>query len=179
MKRIQKTRERCDALFDVIKGIVPAYNKGRITENQRQFIETIIGAAIWYLPHGKEYWTKRISIAAIKEHHPHEGIENPKLTKDHQYPRKIAAKELLEMKLNKLSGERILDLYKKKYSKFNYITPRENRMLLRFQRKGKFTEPLRAYKQAGVKLVEISEDDLRRVVRREKSLIEKLLKKKK
>jgi hypothetical protein len=69
-KRAQKLKERCQALADVLKAIGGIYRKPDISENQKHFIETMIGAALWYLPVVDECWTGRISIEAIKSCHP-------------------------------------------------------------------------------------------------------------
>ncbi len=45
-----KLKERCDALADIVESVNPVYHNPVTTEDQRQFIETMIGAAIWYLP---------------------------------------------------------------------------------------------------------------------------------
>jgi hypothetical protein len=39
--------------------------------------------------------TGKMSVEAIKAHHPESGVQEPKLTADHEYPRKIAAADLL------------------------------------------------------------------------------------
>src|SRR5579859_3607181 len=91
----KKLAERCAVLADVIRSIIPIYHSPKTTENQRHLIETMIGAAIWYLPTGSGLWTGMISLRAIQAFHPDSGVETPKLTADHNFPRKVAAKELL------------------------------------------------------------------------------------
>ena len=57
----------------------------------------MIGAAIWYLPQGKELWTGDISIDALKNLFESDEPQKITLTKDHHFPRKVAAAELLNL----------------------------------------------------------------------------------
>lgn len=86
--------ERCTVLEKILIALSPVCFDSESTPNQRRLIETTIGAAIFYLPHGQKYWTGQISNGAL------EALRvNPKatLTKEHQFPRKIAAKELINL----------------------------------------------------------------------------------
>ena len=70
------------------------YTDKNINEDQKRLIETTLGAALWYLPNDRKFWTGKISIKALNY------LKNKKgkiidLTKDHEFPRKIAAKEKL------------------------------------------------------------------------------------
>ena len=79
-----RLKKRCEALAGMITGIKPVYEDPHTSEDQRRFIETVIGAAVWYLPEVEECWTGMMSLAALRSHHPDSGGE-PKLTKDHEY----------------------------------------------------------------------------------------------
>ncbi len=86
-------------MADIVESVGPVYHDATATEDQRRFIvvETIIGAALWYLPVPEKCWTGKVSVEAINSHHPNSGDsgdQNPKLTADHEYPRKIAAADL-------------------------------------------------------------------------------------
>ena len=65
--------------------------------NHKQLLETMIGAAIWYLPQVKELWTGDISIGALKKFFESDNPKKIKLTKDHHYPRKFSAAELFKL----------------------------------------------------------------------------------
>ena len=179
--RAQKQREkleaRCRVLSDVVEQIKDIYERSE-TDDQRGYVETIVGAAIWYLPvMHDECWTGRISVAALMDHHPERGKEHPRLTKDHEYPRKIAAAELLA-KARKASEHVANDLasaYLSKYGKFNYVTPYENKVLAKHQRKGSFQNPVEAYKRAKVELVAATKVDLDKVKARDRRTIDNLL----
>jgi hypothetical protein len=177
LKREQKLQERCQALADVLKAVGEIYRQPDFSENQKHFIETMIGAALWYLPIVDECWTGKISIEAIKSCHPESG-NKPKLTADHEYPRKIAAANLLAKSHadNDNLADELCFLYQSKYGKFNYITPRENKTLVSYQRKGVFENPLSSYQQAGIRLLAVTKDELSRIKARDREFIESLLK---
>ena len=49
--------------------------------NHKQLLETMIGAAIWYLPQAKELWTGDISIKALKKFFESDNPKKIKLKK--------------------------------------------------------------------------------------------------
>ena len=173
-QRKAKLKERCDTLADVIESVGPVYRNPSTNEDQRGFIETMIGAALWYLPIVDECWTGKVSSEAVKSCHPNAGDEAPKLTSDHEYPRKIAAADLLAIDAGELKNE-LMSLYTSKYGRFNYITPRENRLLMRYQRKSQFVDPASAYKSAGIKLIAANRAELKNLRARDLATVEGLL----
>lgn len=91
---------------------------------QRSFIEVVIGAAIFYLPTTHTHFSGFISIEAIK------GYKNGnRLVKDHIFPRKLAAKELLR---KSYSLEELMLKYHDELSQFMYVTSRENSLLVNY-----------------------------------------------
>jgi hypothetical protein len=54
-------------LADIVESVGPVYHDATATEDQRRFIvvETIIGAALWYLPVPEKCWTGKVSVEAI------------------------------------------------------------------------------------------------------------------
>ena len=165
----KKLKEKCEFLAKTIKKIRNLHNQA--SPNQKQFIETIIGAAIWYLPKkANEYWTHRISINALKSCLK----PNAKLTEDHVNPRKLAGEELLKLKT--INAGIIIRLYKKKFALFNLISPEENRKLMPFQRKEKYINWQNAYKKAGIKLrSNISIADLNKIKKQDHETIVRIL----
>ncbi len=73
--------------------------------------------------------------------------------------------------------EELLHVYLSRYGRFSYITPRENRALMRYQGTEKFIDPLTVYGKAGVKLVSITRADLSKIKARDLCTIEHLLEK--
>ncbi len=82
-----RVTNKCSALLNLILGIRDFYNFSN--SDNKKFIETTIGAAIWYLPKNhKILFTGKISKDAILK---------GERSEDHLYPRKISALELLNI----------------------------------------------------------------------------------
>ena len=175
LQRQNKLAERCQTLAEIVSRISPLYTNASITANQRHFIETIVGAAIWYLPAASDSWTGRISVAAVRSYHPDLGDASPKLTADHEYPRKVSAAELLKKDWSTDAATDLLRLYAEKLGKYNYVTPYENKLLVRYQKSSTFRDPAAAYKEAGIELVTISADELVKIKARDRATIEVVL----
>ena len=109
----------------------------------------MIGAAIWYMPDSKDLWAGKISVEALKARQ-----SGGKVSKDHNYPRKLAGRELLHLEDHDLTGPNLLELYKSKFGRFNYVTQTENKRLVRYQRAHNFTSPEEAYRNAGIQLLD-------------------------
>lgn len=147
-------REKCEIIEKIIISIYDHYKLSTI--HQQNLIETTIGASLFYISSKKAYWTGKISIKAKND-------KSEKLTKDHQYPRKIAARELLNMaEALKNKETSVFELFEEKYAKFNYITTSENQKLKNFQKDKNFIDVDSSYKNAGVELVEITEIELKK-----------------
>jgi hypothetical protein len=174
-KADNKLEERCEILARMIRAIAPIYHHKSSSANQRQLVETMIGAAIWYFPQGPELWTRMISLEAIQSFHPKERKVPPKLTAEHQYPRKIAATELLHLDWENdgQSGQTLLELYRSRYGRYNFVTPQENKRLVTYQKKEVFKGPEKAYRDAGITLVSLSLEELAIVKKRKRAFIEK------
>lgn len=157
--------EKCNILARVINEVSLIYSEETCSEVQKQLIETMIGAAIWYLPQSIKLWTGKISLQALQEHNPESGIISPKLTADHLFPRKIAAIELLSKgrETEHLNGEILLKSYLERYGRFNFVTPTENRRLMQFQKKDVFKESDEAYICANIQLIAITGEQLKRI----------------
>ena len=141
-----KVKNKCSALLKLIRGIQEFYSSAN--PEQRRFIETTVGAAIWYLPkNNKVLFTGKKGLDAIKKNERSE---------DHLFPRKIAATELLNFNWNKESDpEKVLvELFLNKYGKFNYVSKSENKKLIKYQKSEIFKSPENAYSNAGIVLVD-------------------------
>ena len=163
--REEKILERCEILASLISGIKGEYNKETTSEYQKAFIETTIGAALWYLPEPEYSFAGYISkncLESLKE-------EKPKISKEHIFPRKLSAKSLLIEKVN-LDGNQLFELYIKKYCKLCYITPEENKKATKYQKDGDFDPKnlLKVYNETGIELIKISSKEFE-VLRKNKS----------
>jgi hypothetical protein len=110
--RDEKILLHCATLAKVVLAVRPAYVES--AEAQRALIETMIGAAIWYTPKPLDAWTGMISEAALRSFHPASDVVRPRVSEEHVYPRKVAAKQLLE-KAN-LNAEEMLRSFKTRYA---------------------------------------------------------------
>ena len=61
-----KLVDKADVIALTVVSQQTFYQSKDCNENHRQLLETMIGAAILYLPHGKEFWTGGISVEALK-----------------------------------------------------------------------------------------------------------------
>jgi len=112
----------------------------------------MIGAAIWYFPQPADLWTGKISIEAAKALQA-----GKRTTRDHEYPRKVAARELFAANDTDLTADAIYALYRQKFGKFNLVTKEENRKLMQFQRAESFASPKGSYWKARIQLIDAQE----------------------
>ena len=121
----------------------PFYFSENCNKNHKQLLETMVGAAIWYLPQSQELWTGNISIKALRKLLNSDTPYKMTLTKDHHYPRKIAAAELFKLEWSTFSSpaEEVLKLYKTIYGRFNFVLPEENKYLVQYQKGKVFVSP--------------------------------------
>ena len=82
--------EKTKSKFNVIFKLINKFKEVWLTSNdyEKSFIETTLGAAIFYLPTTKKTFSGLISEEASK-------ISKKKWVKEHQYPRKLSAKFIL------------------------------------------------------------------------------------
>ncbi len=170
-QRDAKLVEQCDILAALIGAIRPFYQSA--SPQQRAFLETIIGAGLWYIPKPAGAWTGRISVGALRAFHPESGIVKPRLSEEHVYPRKVAARHLIED--SSLDGSALANLFREKYGRVHLITSEENKAVQPFQRAGVFTSPEAAYTMAGILFLDLPANELRHVKRRDREIIDRHL----
>ena len=61
-----KILDKAEVIARTVMSQQDFYFSENCNANHKQLLETMIGAAIWYLPQGKELWTGDISIDALK-----------------------------------------------------------------------------------------------------------------
>ncbi len=149
-----KLKDKCCILRKCIISVSEIYHDINTNEDQKRLIETMIGAAIWYLPNDLDLWTRKVSEEALKL--INQGTSISKLTKEHEFPRKLAAKEVLTSELDNLkkSENWLFELYTTKYGRWVLVTPKENKILGKFQKDTNFISPADSYIKAGIKLIE-------------------------
>lgn len=160
--------ERILVLHQIIESTSGFYFNSGLNEGQTGLYDTIIGAALWYLPSGTELFSGKISESAL------ESLENnpltTKLVEEHSFPRKIGGKYLYELHraLGKLTKDDIIEVYKEKLGKFNLVLKEENDALKKYQKlenipyeEGGFLNSvsdieLYAYRKANIQLLDFS-----------------------
>ena len=174
-KWLKKHFGRCKALALAAIQLQGIYTDENTSEDQRNYLETIIGAGIWYIG-SKGIPNKKVSKGVLRDYHPESDIKKPKYTEDHEYPRKVAARELLEKDWSSIENPAIefFDLYQEKYGRVNLVTSTENKSITKFQKVGVFTTPEKAYEQAGIVLIKVTDDELLKLRARDKEVIERL-----
>ena len=171
--REEKIRLHCSALAEVIVAIRPIY--ASVSGPQKALLETMIGAAIWYIPKPQDAWTGKISRKALGTLHPDNPAQRFKLSEEHVYPRKVAACMLLRD--DSLTPQSMETIFREQYGRLHYITPEENKAVIRFQKLEVFSSPEEAYRNAGIELIEVAKEDLRSIKRRDRITIEKYINK--
>ena len=164
--------KQCSVLADIVIAIRPVYSKADPV--QKALIETMIGAAIWYIPKSPDAWTGYISLGALKSFHPDSGTEKPKFSEEHVYPRKVAARILLQD--GALDGSMMAKVFREKYGQLHYITPDENKSVQPHQRAGVFNTPEDTYVKASITLIQVDRQHLRQIKKRDQNIIDKYLK---
>ena len=145
----ERVKNKCHALLKSVIGI-QKFHKTTNEDNQR-FIDTTIGAAIWYLLKNNQIlFTGKISKDAIGK---------GERSEDHLYPRKIAVQEILATKWEDENDpvETLSNLYIQKYGRFNCVSKLENKRLIQFQKSEVFVDPETAYENAAVQLVDFDD----------------------
>ena len=148
----ERIRAKCEAVLKLVIGVQQYYNSTD-DKDRKAIIETTIGAAIWYLPKSKKYlFTGKISK---------EAIDKGEKSEEHLFPRKIAAKKILEFNWTAETEpvEKFMTLYIEEYGRYNYVSKAENKKLAKFQKDEKFDT---AYERAGIELVCFNTDKHRK-----------------
>jgi hypothetical protein len=170
-------KERCDVLVGIIEGASLQY--ARLSRGQKDYLETIIGAAVFYLPTPIELWTGKVSVGLLKSYHPDSGVTKPKQpTKDHEYPRKIAAAELLsKVRWHELTDKttRLMTEYRTRFGRYHYMTSKENHTLKWLLKNDGFTTPQDGYDKAKIVLVAVSREEWLAIKKRDRTVIERCL----
>lgn len=166
--------ERADVVARTVLSQQAFYQSELCSANQRQLLETMVGAAIWYFPQSDELWTGSISVEALRALADSPSPKAVKLTKDHHYPRKVAAAELFALDWSGIidPAQEVLGRYQGSYGQFNYVLPEENKRLVKYQKTHSFISPAHAYEQAGIQLIQLSRPLLKAIQAGERELAE-------
>ena len=129
-----------EAFLWMLQSLAPQYRQS--TPEQKAFIETTIGAALFYLPQSKDkHFTGKVSMGVVI---------GGRACKEHLYPRKWSAQQLLLDPPN--DTQTLIALCDDMFLRYNHTTAQENKKLVPYQKTDVFTTPEEAYSQAGVLL---------------------------
>jgi len=154
---VSKLKDRCEVLKSMLIKFREIYHGINTSDDQKKFMETMVSAGIFYLPTSLENWTGKISEECLNQIRLNKTYTP---TKEHEYPRKIAATHLLN-NIDKIeSGELdLVDFYLNNCGRYNFVTRSENTKLKKHQKFEVFTNPETSYLEANINLVEITEED--------------------
>ena len=141
---MSKTQQKFEAVFNLLVNLKQTYDTS--TEYQKEFLSTIIGAAIYYLPTNKLTFSGKISEKALE-------LPKNKRVKEHEYPRKIVGKILLDTTPN--SVDELKEVYITKYGVWNLVSKAENTILRKYQKEGVFVSPEISYRLAEIILIKL------------------------
>ncbi|MEY4384538.1 MAG: hypothetical protein RI995_2080 [Bacteroidota bacterium] len=150
--------ERAELVTKVILATEELYHQGGLTNGQLGLLQTLIGAAIWYLPNdNKMLFTGKVSKALLEA--LESGKTEVKATEEHYLPRKISAAKLYEKHVADLKNDpenALKALYLEQFGKFNLVLKKENDQLKKHQKIEVFENPETAYAKAGIELVDLT-----------------------
>lgn len=134
------------------------YHDNTIDRLQKDLLETILGAAIWYMPNGKILFSGKISERALESIRQDTKV---KLVEEHGFPRKVAGNRLFNEHLEEVKSDfnNFEKLFIDKFGKYNLVLKEENLRLKKYQKVDNFISEQESYKLAEIKLVSPTADD--------------------
>ncbi len=102
-----------------------------------------------------------ISVDALTAYVGKSGPRAIKITKNHHYPRKVAAAELFSLNWATVNdpAEEVLRRFSDCYGQFNLVLPEENKRLVKYQKTQNFVSPADSYAKAGIELKPLSQQN--------------------
>lgn len=152
----------------ILETLSPLYTDEQSTEVHKSFLATVVGAGIFYLPSGKDFYSGKISIVAYQKIVNGEICKLSQLTKEHKFPRKIAGSKLLSEQ-NKKETKSFRERYEMTYGRYHFVTPEENRALRVHQNERTFENEELAYENAGIELIEKTYEELSNIIKSNKN----------
>ena len=113
---------KLSALHAMTEALRPWYAQASAAE--QSYLETVLGAAVFYLPQAVAHFGGYISLACLQG-----CLEDERRVKDHIYPRKRAGRHLLT---TPFTATGLHDLYHSELARFMYLTPLENSRMVNF-----------------------------------------------
>lgn len=174
----EKLQLRCQTIAELCVRLGPVYLRPDTVQTQRDLLETLVGAAVWYLPNPKaRTWTGHISVEAVKACSAESGSGKVALSEEHLFPRKITGAQLLRKDWADFSDPtaHLVEEFLGRLGRFCYVTKSENKRLVRLQRGEHFTGPVECYRAAGLEFVTATCKQLQQLRRRKDTIVHELL----
>lgn len=145
---------RIELLAKFIIATAPIYHDEKTNSRQKALMETIVGAGVFYLPHGTNLYSGYMSKAAL---HALKKNNKIKLVKEHPFPRKITGKLCYTDYLKSIQEnlENFEKLYLEKFGRWNYVLKAENNKLIKYSKSDNFIDEKTSYILSGIELVPI------------------------
>ena len=141
----------------MVKAIGPIYQNSA-NAIEKKHIETTIGASLWY--GALKIYTGYCSKQLLLEQQEAKKWLPKRISEEHPFPRKLTAIKLL---LNHERSQSDLGEIINKGISINYVTKVENKRLIPFQKEGVFETPEKSYRQAGIELVCMPIDIIKKI----------------
>jgi len=110
------------SIHALTEAIRPWY--AQANEEEQSYLDTVLGAAVFYLPHSVAHFNGFISLACLQG-----CLEEKRKVKDHIFPRKRTGRRLLTAPI---TVEELQNLYHNELAQFMYLTPSENARMVNY-----------------------------------------------
>lgn len=157
----ESLNQKTEVLAKLISLTTDLYHNGDCTPLQLAFLETLVGAGIWYLPSDRRIlFNGKISRAALTQLKA--DPKGTRLVEEHYIPRKVAGRALYKLCSGGKGpdGQALMELYLSRFGRFNYVLKHENSRLAKYQRADKFIDEETAYRMAGIEMEHITIEEL-------------------
>jgi len=115
---------KIETVWELVNEIRRVYNNAG--KEEKDFIETVIGAAIFYLPHPvNECFNGYCSVSALNN-----ALKESRVVKEHLVPRKRAGNSVL---VKECSKDEFVKKIKDEYRIFMYLTSEENQLTINYE----------------------------------------------
>ena len=166
----QVIRDKCQVIADIVNSLRDKYETKYLGTKQADFLETLVGAAIFYIYNlNDDTWCKDKVIVSK------EALSQNQFCADHIIPRKYAASLLLKEK--NLTRDKVHDYLKDIFCKVLYLTKSENASFRKKDiNKGikdignlfDFEELQKMYDEKEITLIPIAKDDFEELKKQQK-----------
>lgn len=112
-------KDKCQVIADIVNSLRDKYETKYLGTKQADFLETLVGAAIFYIYNLNDYTWCKDKVIVSKE-----ALSQNQFCADHIIPRKYAASLLLKEK--NLTRDKVHDYLKDIFCKVLYLTKSEN-----------------------------------------------------